>query len=348
MLAVLLFPLVGGGLLALGWRGWRQWRYYGPLPVQLDPAPGQLGGDIGGRIQLRVPWQREPGYRLVLQCLHITVSGSGKNRRRSETLVWQQEQVPWCEPDGDGTALQFVFSPPPTLPASEEADNDYRCWRLLLEGPRRPVALQRTYTLPVIRGSGRSGIRLPAAHVREQQARARVRALEDAGQQILLQQTADGVRLQSPFGLHLGMKLVLLLAGLVFAGAALFLTFRAIEEGGMLWFMALVFGLFGYPLTLGGLFMLGRSLETDIRPGQVQTLRRWLGLPLWRRRASLATADQLALMDGVKSHDGRRHTEYLHLVVKDGGRTVRLAEDVRGREAAEALRDSLVRLLGLP
>jgi len=145
----------------------------------------------------------------------------------------------------------------------------------------------------------------------------------------------------------MGMKLTLFLFGVVFAGAAAFLSWKALEEGGMLWLMAVVFSLFGYPMALGGLFTVGRSLTTEIRAGRVRTVRRWFGLPLWRRSMALGRADQLVLTAGVKSNDGRRHTEYLHLVAVEQGRKIRLAEDISGRAAAEALQASLIRLLGL-
>lgn len=347
ILFVLLFPMVGSWLVWLGIRTFRNWRHYGPLPVQMDPAPGQIGGDIGGRIELREPWRLENPYRLTLQCLRSKVTGSGKNRSRSETLVWQQELVPLAEASTAGTMLQFVFTPPGHLPESEKSSNDYHLWRLLLCGPDKPVKLERTYTLPVTKGTARSAVSLPARHIQQHSAQARIRALESVDSQIRLTQLGDGVRLHSPLGLHLGMKLALFLFGLIFAASAAFLTVKAFEEGGGLWFMAVMFSLFGYPMALGGLFMVGRSLTAEIRAGQVRTVRYWFGLPLWRRQMALSRADQLGLAEGVKSNDGRRHTEYLHLEAKEQGRKVRLAEDISGRAAAEALRDSLIRLLGL-
>ena len=209
------------------------------------------------------------------------------------------------------------------------------------------MKLERTYELPVTKGAARSAISIPARHIEQQTAQAKIRVLESAGSQIELTQLGDGVRLHSPFGLHMGMKLTQFLFGLVFGGSAAFLTWKALDEGGMLWLMAVVFSLFGYPMALGGLFTLGRSLTADIRAGKVRTVRRWLGLPLWSRSMALVRADQLSLTEGAKSNDGRRHTEYLHLVAVEQGRKIRLAEDISGREAAEALRDSLIRLLGL-
>jgi hypothetical protein len=71
-----------------------------------------------------------------------------------------------------------------------------------------------------------------------------------------------------------------------------------LKEGGMLWFMAVMFSLFGYPMALGGLFMVGRSLTAEIRAGQLRTVRYWFGLPLWRRQMALSRADQLGLAEG--------------------------------------------------
>ncbi|PKM23064.1 MAG: DUF3592 domain-containing protein [Gammaproteobacteria bacterium HGW-Gammaproteobacteria-14] len=347
ILVVLLFPLVGLGLLWSGFRGWQRWRFYGPMPVLMDPQPGQLGGDIGGRIELRIPWQRENPYRITLQCLRSQVTGSGKNRSRSESVVWQQEQVPFMEARGTGTELRFVFEPPDNLPPTESYGDRYHLWKILLCGPREPVLLERTYTIPVVMGRGRSRVTLPARHISEQQQRSRVRALEQADRQIRVTQQRGGVQVHSPFGLHIGMKLALLLFGLVFAAAATFLWRQALQEGGMLWFMAGMFSLFGYPMLLSGLFVTGRSLTADIQGQTLRTIRYWCGIPLWRGQVSLSRADQLTLETGAKSSDGRRHSEYFHLQVAEQGRRLRVAEDIAGREAAEALRDSLIQLLRL-
>lgn len=351
ILVVLLFPLVGLGLLWSGLRGWQRWRFYGPLPVLMDPQPGQLGGDIGGRIELRIPWQRENPYRITLQCLRSQTVGSGKHRSRSESVVWQQEQVPFMEARGAGAnagmTLLFVFQPPDNLPPTEPYGDRYHLWKILLCGPREPVLLERTYTIPVVIGRGRSRVTLPDRHISEQQQRSRVRALEQADSQIRVSQQRGGVQVHSPVGLHIGMKLGLLLSGLVFAAAATFLWRQALHEGGMLWLMAGMFSLFGYPMLLTGLFVTGRSLTADIHSQNLKTVRYWCGIPLWRRQLTLSRAEQLSLQAGTKASNGRRHTEYFHLQVTEQGRRLRLAEDIAGREAAEALRDSLIQLLRL-
>ncbi|MFN3713972.1 MAG: DUF3592 domain-containing protein [Alcanivoracaceae bacterium] len=347
ILVVLVFPAVGAWLFYLGVRGRRSWRHYGPLPVEMDPQPGQIGGEVAGRIHLPQPWQGDNPYRVTLQCLLSSETGSGKNRRRSESLVWQQEQVPHAEATGAGTELRFLFEPPAELPASEMQGRRYHLWKLLLCGPASPVPLERTYTLPVVKGSGRSRIVIPDRHREREQQQARVRALDSVVSQIAVSQQGGAVQIHTPFGLHMGIKLVLLVCGLVFAGAALFLTLEALKEGGMLWFMAVLFSAFGYPMLAGGIFTTGRSLRAEVRQGRLRTVRYWCGVPLWRRELVLDRAEQFALKAGSSSNDGRRHQQYFHLEAVHAGRRVRVAEDILGREAAEALRDSLIRLLGL-
>ena len=47
---LLLFPLMGVGMLLAALNGWRNYRYFGPSPLRLDPVNGQAGGQAGGEI----------------------------------------------------------------------------------------------------------------------------------------------------------------------------------------------------------------------------------------------------------------------------------------------------------
>lgn len=52
VLVLLLFPLVGVGMLLVAFSSWRHYRYSGPSPLRLDPSPGASGGQVGGEILL--------------------------------------------------------------------------------------------------------------------------------------------------------------------------------------------------------------------------------------------------------------------------------------------------------
>lgn len=347
ILVVLLFPMVGGGLLVKGARAYVGWRRHGPTPLELDPCPGQLGGEVGGRILLDMPLRPDSDYRITLQCLHSRVSGSGKNRSRRESLVWQQEGVPYGHATASGTELRFRFEPPPHLPPSQPTTGDYHLWKVLLSSRDQRVSLERTYTVPVEQGQRRSRVLIPQSFVEREVQASTTRALEKAGAQVGLEQIGDALRIRSGIGRHLGMKLGLLSFGIIFGGASVFLTREAMREGGMLWFMAVVFSLFSIPMCVGGVFTLGRSLSAEIRAGAVRTVRFWFGIPLWGREARLMHAGQFLLKKGSSTSDGREHREYFHLEVTTAGRPVRIAEDILGRAPAEALQEELVRRLRL-
>lgn len=345
ILAALLFPAAGLWIVGLGVRQFRNWRFYGPAPLTLDPHPGQIGGDIGGRIQLGRRSDSRQTYRVNLQCLYSRVTGSGKNRRRSETLVWQDDKAAYREGAGRGTELSFVFQPPENLPASETPSDNYHFWRLLLTGPREPVALDRTYTLPARSGTGRSGVSIPERFLEDQQRRDALAALEAAAGEVQLEQISGGIRLHSPIGRHSGMKLGFLAFGLVFAASGGFLVREALDERLFLWLMAAPFLLIGVIMVCGGLFMLGRSLDVEITDHEIRRRRYWFGLPMGQRFLRISVAPALSVTRSGGSSDGRKHVEYCHIQADVAGDKLRIAEDIRTRDTAEALLNEIRRWL---
>ena len=347
ILIALVFPLAGLWMAAMAWKQWRLWRFYGPMPLALEPWPGQLGGDVAGTVPVS-HYRGEASYRFTLQCLKITVSGSGKNRSRSERLLWEDHQYPHVEMRGEGVALRFLFTPPSDLPETLEEGRTRYQWRLLLTGPRQPQPLQRSWSVPVTAGA-LTAPPLPASHVRDAERREQIEAATELAEQIDVQPLADGVQLDSRVGRHKGMTVMLVLMGVVFSASAGFLFQQAASEGAMLYFMAFMFGLFGVPMLLGGLFVAGRSLSVRIQGEQVTLVRSWAGFRLWQRSGTLSRAEQLVLKDAGSMSQGHQHTRYFHLEARGSdGRRLRLAEGIADQDAAEALKRELVRLLRLP
>ncbi|MFO7527336.1 MAG: DUF3592 domain-containing protein [Marinobacter sp.] len=347
ILVTLLFPLAGLWLAYIAWKNWRNWRYYGPTPLVLDPAPGQIGGDVAGSITLHRGLGRAD-WLVTLQCLKVRIS-RGKNSSRSESLLWQADQVPEVSHEAAGSVVRFRFKPPENLPETDDSGSRQIEWRLLLNGPKQPVPLERTYELPVVQGTRISSISLSPAHVEHHERQAQMKALTDAAEQIDIEMLGHGLLLHSRPGRNLAMKAMVLVFGVIFGGVSLGLGYVAAEEGIMLYFMAFTFGLFGFPMFLGGLFMLGRSLKARIEGNRVEAVRYWGGVALWKRSGHLVHADQLNLKVGVSMNGGQQTTEYFSLEFRDktGGNTIRLAEGIAGRPVAEALKENLIKLLKL-
>tara|TARA_R110002073_G_scaffold336505_1_gene534241 strand:- start:34362 stop:36050 length:1689 start_codon:yes stop_codon:yes gene_type:complete len=345
ILVVLLFPLAGIWLAYMAWKSRRDWKFYGPLPLTLTPFPGQLGGDVAGQIELP-NWYGECAWRVTLQCVRI-VTSSGKNSSTRESILWQKDQAPHVVAQGVGSAVRFVFTPPPDLSVTGKSGRERIEWRVSLLGPKTPVPLERTYSIPVELGDGKARA-LPTEHVARSEKQALFESISAAADQIDVQQLGDGLRLYSRVGRNASMALVLLVMGVVFSGASIGMGMVAAEEGFMLYVMSFFFGLFGFPMFFGGVFMAGRALEARVSAQQVDIVRYWGGRALWRRHGSLQRADQLILTSGGSSTSGNRKTEYFHIEVSCEGKKLRIAEGLVGREVAEAMRDNVIRLLRLP
>lgn len=346
ILGVLLFPAAG---LWMGWMAVRallDWRRFGPTPLWLDPHPGCAGGQVGGTIKLGVPATGE-AFRITLQCVHVRVSGSGKNRSRSESVVWQHHQPPLVEADTGGARLRFLFDVPGELPASSGKSRNYHFWRVSLKGEPGGRKLKRHYEIPVVQGEARAANPLPESHLRETARREEIRLLEEAQSQVQVTPLPDGLELYSAAGRHKAMSAMLVLFGLAFAGAGVFLLYQAVDEGLMPGFMAVVFMLIGVPMAFGGIYMAGRALRVKLVNGHLESIRYFAGRPLFRRRATLTDSSRLELAGAGSMTQGDETVEFFHLVARVDGRKLRLAEGLAGRQLAEAFRDTVVRLAGL-
>ena len=347
ILMVLLFPAVGAGIAWSGWKMRSNYQFFGPTPLQLDPEPGHAGGQVGGSIHLGKALPRETDMDVWLSCIRGRESGSGKDRKTVEDILWQTDQRALCQPTQQGSDILFCFDVPAEQPPSSGSGRNYICWRVELEGMVDGRKLKRSWDIPVVAGEGESRFRLPESHVMADQREREVEALESANEQIRVEQTGQGLHLESRPGRHLGMKLALLVFGGIFAAVGTGLFIAAASEGFMLYLMGSIFGLIGYAIVGSTLFTLGRGLDVWVRGGEVRSLRRWLGVPLFTRKGQLLRAEQVVLKTGMSSTSNGRQTEYMTLIAEVDGKKIRLAEGIAGREAGEALREAVLRTLRL-
>ena len=347
ILMVLLFPAVGVGVALGGWKMRRAYQFFGPTPLALHPEPGHAGGQVGGQIHLGRSLPREADLDVWLSCIRGRESGSGKDRKTVESVLWQSEQRAYCQPAQTGTDILFCFDVPAEQLPSSGSGRNYICWRVELEGQVQGRDLKRSWDIPVQAGTDTSRFTLPESHRTADRRERELDALESANQQIEVQQTAEGLHLISRAGRNLGMKFGLLMFGSIFAGVGTFLFLLAAEEGFMLYIMGSIFGLIGYLIVFSTLYTLARRLDAWVRGGEVRNQRRWLGIPLFRREGRLLNADQLVLGSGMSSTSNGRKTEYMTLYAKVDGKKLRLAEGIEGREAGDALREAVLRTLRL-
>lgn len=348
---VLVFPVVGVGMLVAGARNWRRYRYFGPTPLLPDPVPGQAGGQVGGDIHLARPWGRGYQFTALLSCIRRSHSGSGKNSRVSEHLVWQREQRPYGMSHMRGSLLRVCFDVPQDLPASgPEGARERILWRLHVEGEVDGRKLCRTWELPVACGSQLSRNQLPERHVREDQEQRTARSLDAASTQIRVESIGNGLRLTSRAGRNVAQSTGMIIFGSLFGGGGLWMFREALQGEWLTLILAIPFSLIGLLFIASALWMLGRSLTVDIRNGDITSRRRWLGIPVRSHHGRLERSHQLSLQSNMRSGTGHKTIEYVNLTATqpETRTSIALAETIAGREVAEALKAAVVETLRLP
>ena len=100
-LALGLLSLLGVFLLGVTLYRTLVWFRLGKLFVTLDPHPGNIGGQVGGQIELPRIYSEKINFSLSLSCIDVEFIGSGENRSRSEKTHWQNlgfANVSYCIP----------------------------------------------------------------------------------------------------------------------------------------------------------------------------------------------------------------------------------------------------------
>jgi hypothetical protein len=362
----LIFPLVGSGAIYAALRMRKRYLQIGQTLFYPDPLPGHAGGQVGGYFHLASgEWVTSPQVRLT--CVHIYSTGSGKESKTHHDVIWQSKGRAHCEPNNSGCNVHALFDVPADLPGSG-SPSGYRGriqWNLHCDGivsvpvaaARNPrvdnsramrdsnrlqVEFERSWSIPVEKGQQTSSFQMPAEEQEAWNQQQREDAHTSAAAQIAMTAAGSGLHLESAAGRHTGMALGLLVFGLIFDCVGVFLFFMAAQGELMLWLMAPVFLLVGLLVTWLGVFWLGRGLEADVEPGRVRVVRRLFGIALYQRSAEINAASPLTLDMGMSSSNQNGiSTEYFSLQVEAGGKKIKLAEGIEGREAAEALKEKV-------
>lgn len=349
ILFTLLFPLVGSALIFSSWKMRKNFLYFGPTPLTPSPLIGQVGGQIGGRIEINKPWQ-ERNLDITLSCLHTYSSGSGDSSRSHTDVLWQTHDKPLDSANGSsessGSVLEFVFDVPANKP-TEDTHNGRGTitWQVTIKGTIADQEFNRSWKIPTQVGHEQSIIVLPESHKDSTRSAKLKQAESSIEQQIHTQKTALGLDIVSDQGRNKSMSVMMILFGAVFTAVGCFLFYEAIQTGDVPWIMPPVFFLMGSLILSFGIFLLGRKLECKIIDDQVHTRRSFFGKVIYTRQGKLTSADQLILKSTMSSTSNGIKTEYMGIYAKvdinspngSQAKEIKLVEGIEGRPAGEAM-----------
>ncbi|MGE9295193.1 MAG: phage holin family protein [Puniceicoccales bacterium] len=149
---VLLFPLVGLGLIGVTIYQFLRWRKYGQSVFEMAEVPGVIGGSLGGLVLTSTDVKPAKGFQVTLVNQKEVTSGSGKNRSTHTTTIWESEQ--WIHEDAlpddhQRTALPIFFAIPYSCePTADLGRTDYK-WELRVKAEMPGVDYEARFSVPV-------------------------------------------------------------------------------------------------------------------------------------------------------------------------------------------------------
>jgi hypothetical protein len=341
ILVAFLFPAIGLGLLWSSWVMFQRWRKFGPTPLVLDPFPGSLGGHVGGWIDTRIPYDAVQHYAVTLACLKSSVSGSGKDRKRSESVKWQTDGICHTERSGNGTLLRFRFDIPEDLPASDMLrTGTYYLWRAHIAAELDGPDFNRGFEIPVFPTAERSTIEEGT------ESHAATQDLAMEGVESIAEITAipGGIEAWFPAFQRPAQGFATIVFGMFFAGAGLGVGFA--DDGGVV--IPVVFTLVGSLILLYGIWYLGKALMVGVTEEQVRCRRFLFGYPLATKTLPRADFKCFEIHEGATMSSGNKTTVFyqLHALGRDGQKLV-VAERLTSRAEVELLKETFETYLSL-
>jgi len=336
----LLFPAVGLGLLIWAIRQTLAWRRFGVTQLQLDPFPGALGGDVGGTLELRLPYNPKHRFRVTLTCLHVYTRRTSDGNETVRDAKWQDEQTAVVEPGLHGTRLRFLFQSPSDLPESSGEGGSRYEWTVQIAARLPGADFDRGWQIPVFRDAGPQTARTPVRR-REEDAGT----LDEPGT-VLIRETGAGIELYYPYFRHPGLALGILATGGIFLAPVRLIDAVAGNRGvpgPFLW----LFSVIGALILIWGTYLAGNSLRVSAGKQGLTAVRGIFGL----RFARHAAADDITGIGksiGMQSRQGSRAQAYyrIHARTRDG-RRIALGEGLTGASRVDALIERLRAALGL-
>lgn len=337
VIAPLIFLLIGGAISGFALKQQALFKRIGRAPLMLDPLPGAIGGQVGGYFIL--------GSHLSAKTMMMTLRSKRqvkKDEGYENRTVWKAVFPAYIERVTNGTRVSFVFDVPETC--AETKQDDSFTWDLEAEGELdhngSDIKLSRSWTIPVLHSHVKnSTVRIPESHIQQAKADTEKKAQDAAEEHLELKATARGFDYvskpyQKPSWLLFGV-----LFPAIFGGIGLF----AREE----WWPGYIFIVIGVGVGLLGFYMFGRHLEVhiDIALRKLSMQRFVFGVKTKDVEAMIFEPSQFKFKKSYSSSSGDSQDmdDYYRVFFQGEKQKITVAEDIKTKEVAEALRDKLVK-----
>lgn len=326
-LVALLFPVVGVGLAVWAVRSFFRWQKFGESVFEMSTMPGVLGGPLEGTIRPSTAIHAGGGFDVTLSSIHKYRSGTGKNRRTREKVLWQKSYRAGLDPSHGGIPVSF-YVPYECEPTDVDEPDNQKIWRVEVTADVVGVDYHAQFEVPVFRTEHSSPEPMEPGDLTPPPTRIEYpleQKLKKSGARV--EPTPEGRRYVFPMARNPGSALAL---------SGFFAVWTGITAG--LWysdaprFFPWVFGFFDALILWGVLDFWFHSSRIEVRPGR---LRFASGLFGGRERELTGTdVEEIATKRGTQSGN----TLYYQLQIRErGGRSHTAAKRLADLDTAERL-----------
>ena len=306
--------------------------------------PDRLVAMSVARLTSICPYDASTQFSLTLTNLHSYMSGSGKDRRRSESAEWQDTQVAHVSSSAKGSRLSFRFDVPENLVESDadQSEESYYLWRINVRADLPGVDIDRDYEIPVyVTGESSAALsQISIDQARNKQNKMDIRVIENL---VDLSYASGGRAMRYPMGRNLLSGFMGLIIGGIFTGAGWYLVKyeSALLMGG-------AFGLVGLLIVVSAFYFMLNSLEVLQDGRDIRTIRRILGIPVKHGRMRRADFVRFSKKASSKTQSGKRHViHYTIFAADNSGQKLVVGEGFTGASQADAAADFIARQFGL-
>jgi hypothetical protein len=334
---VSLFPLVGIGLICGALYSIAQYRKYGESKLMLAQVPAVIGGPLRGVIRVPNKVRADEGFKLTLTCVERITTGSGKNRKTSENIKWQdvkRMRRELLEDDFTQTDIPVLFGIPYDLPQTEaRSGNRELVWRLQAEAETTGVDYSASFEVPVFKTpESDPNFVLDDSAIAEYLAPADDKHFATQGIQII---ELPGERLQiyfPPFR-HTGMGAFLLLMAFIFGGVGIGLFYAEAPF------------LFALLFSLAGLLLLWVALRVWLGASRVtvdfDSIRLQRGFFAMGREKTIPKTDIASIETNSTVTQGSQQLWDI-VLIKNDKKKLKLAGLLDNQHEAQALIDRMI------
>lgn len=336
-----LFPLVGIGLLFFGANMRKSFLHFGRTPLIPLPEIGQVGGQVGGRIEFN-QYYVQHDLLATLNCMNKYTTNDSVHYQ----VLWKDQIKPLYYKCSTGSSIDFCFD----VPAGQYTKDTYKgsgsvYWEVCIEGLMDGVKYDRSWVVPVEEGNQLSSIVITDRHKEISANLINKKAEVSIEQQINTKKTFNGLNIVSEQGRNLLTCFLFLLMGATFSIVGCFLILQYNLE---IILFSLLFLIVGCILLCYGVFLIGREVECKISGTTVLTQRRLFGRLMSTNEGKLTSPEQLSLeVTILRIHNGKSiETMALYANVNSPvSKKIKLVEGIEGRSAGKAMKKKIVTAL---